>query len=50
LQAPDKISELAVLRWETFEDLIGAARLINARGTSDEDLLADFISIVGHVT
>jgi hypothetical protein len=31
LQAPDQISVLVVLRWETFEDLIGTFRCIQTR-------------------
>ena len=47
-QAPDQIPEPVVLRWETFEDLIRAARRRDVRGPSDENLLADFVSMVRH--
>jgi hypothetical protein len=47
-QAPDEITELLVSRRETFEDLVGAVWRSEARGRSEKDFLADFVSIVRH--
>jgi hypothetical protein len=49
-KARHQIARAVVFCWKPPKDLIGTLRCIEARRSLDEDLLADFVSIVGHVT
>jgi hypothetical protein len=50
VQARYQIAGAVVFCRKSLQDLIGTLRRIETRRPSDKDLLADFVSIVGHVT
>jgi hypothetical protein len=48
LQAHNQVTGLVALRLKSLEDLVGAARCIDACCSANKDFLADFVSVIGH--